>query len=92
MSRVYGRRSMLNLPGHESTAAIVAELVQSRWGWSPQLQLSDCTRTVSFSLHNPADEDTSDEDFENDMHKLQTIIDACKELQKGMRSVRRRYA
>jgi hypothetical protein len=96
--RMYGRRAMLNRPGYESTAAIVAEVVENKgYGkepepfWDVMLQISDCSRTICLSLRDPADPETDDEQFENDMHKLDTIIDCVYELQKGMRKVRRLY-
>lgn len=85
---VYGRRGMLNLPGWNSTAAIVAELENLEGWWQPTLKISDCDRAVSLNLMQP---DTStDAQFENDMYKLDTIAGSVKELQRAMRTVRRR--
>lgn len=96
LGRVYGSRSLLNLPGFESTGAIVAEITeQPGYGkepepyWDVSLVISDCSRNISLSLYDPAHEDTSDERFENDMRKLDVIVASVKELQRGMRRVRR---
>lgn len=94
--RVYGVRALLNRPGFESTGAIVAEITEHPgYGkepepfWDVSLVISDCSRTIGLTLFDPQAHDTSDERFENDMHKLDTIVEAVRELQKGMRRVRR---
>jgi hypothetical protein len=88
VSRVYGNRALLNLPGQQTIAAIVAELENLNGYWCATLQLSDCDRKVSFSLPDPSN--CSDAEFENAMYKLDTIVNSVKELQRGMRSVWRR--
>lgn len=87
--RIYGKRAMLNLPGFESTAAIVAELVKGEYGWEGDIKISDCSRQITLSICDPLASSTGDERFENDLYKVDTLIAALKEFRKGMLRVRR---
>lgn len=87
VKRVYGKRALLNQPGFESTGAIVAELTLENYGWEATLSISDCSRRVELSIANPTD--SSEERFENDLEKVDILIDALKEFRKGMLRVRR---
>lgn len=87
MRRVYGRRALLNLPGYHTTAAIVAEVENFDGWWRATLHISDCDRKVSLDLPDPGVCD--DAAFDNAMHKLDTLVGSIRELQKGMRRVRR---
>jgi hypothetical protein len=87
--RVYGRRAMLNLPGFETTGAVVAELVEQDKYWDATLNISDCSRSVVLSIFDPASADTSDLRFDNDLYKVDTLIECLKEFRKGMLRVRR---
>lgn len=89
MNRVYGTRALLNQPGFEGTAAIVAELSENQYGWECDLKISDCSRVVCLAICDPAAKETDDERFWNDIEKVSILIDALKEFQKGMRRVRR---
>lgn len=89
----HGRREMLNRPGFQTTAAIVAEIENTeaglpRWG-EPEytLQLSDCDRSISFTL----DMDTP-EGRRNNLHKVDTMIRALTEFRKGLDIEQKRYA
>jgi hypothetical protein len=74
---VRGFRSMLNLPGHESVGAVVAELVERSYGTDVSFVLSDCARSVSLSF-----DIESDEGYENALHKLDTIAKAATTLRR----------
>lgn len=87
--KVYGRRAMLNLPGFESTAAITAEIVSGEYGWEADIKISDCSRQITLSICDPASSSTADERYENDLYKVDTLIDVLKEFRKGMVRVRR---
>ena len=100
MKRVHGKRAMLNLPGFESTGAIVAEIsdtsdwepdkeFDSEWELYPEttLQFSDCSRTVSMNISVDGDEN-----IVNTLHKLDTMIEALQELRTGIRIESIRFA
>lgn len=89
MSRVtvYGRRALLNPPGHHSTGAIVAEVSKKKWGWETTLQISDCARSVGLSFYGPDCEE--DIDHEADLFKVDEMIVALKEFRKGLVRARR---
>lgn len=89
MKRVYGARALLNLPGYESTGAIVAELIETKYGWEVSISISDCSRQIALSIFDPAAKDTDDERFDNDLHKVDVLLDTLKEFRKGMLRVRR---
>lgn len=77
---------MLNLPGYHSTAAIVAEASEGMYGPNIAYQLSDCTRVVSLDFSDLTD----DEAFANDLHKLDTIIDATRALRRGLVAMKKK--
>lgn len=87
--RIYGKRAMLNLPRFESTAAICAEIVEGRYGWELDIKISDCSRQITLSICDPASDDTDDDRFENDLYKVDTLIDVLKSFRTGMLRVRR---
>jgi hypothetical protein len=89
--RVYGMRSMLNLPGFESTAAVVAEVAEKSWGWECSIQISDCDRKVSLSFCDPGHSETTEEQYENDLYKVDTLIGALQEFRSGMKRRRRSW-
>ena len=86
--KVYGYRALLNEPGYHSTAAVVAELTKDDYGWNVQFGISDCNDKINLAFGNPAT--SSPDDFYNDMMKIWRLKCALRELEKGMRSVRRR--
>jgi hypothetical protein len=77
--RVKGGRALLNLPGHHSTAAIVAELVPGT-GYS-YINISDCSRQISIECPY-ADAD----DFENTLYKVDTMIDCLQKYRKALKA------
>lgn len=87
--RVYGKRALLNQPGYEGTGAIVAELSENKYGWEVDLKISDCSRCIALAICDPSGDDIDDERFENDLAKVDILIDALKEFRKGMLRVRR---
>lgn len=89
MKRVYGKRALLNQPGFEGTAAIVAELAENKYGWEVDLKISDCNRVVCLAICDPAADETDDERFFNDLEKVDIMINALKDFRKGMLRVRR---
>jgi hypothetical protein len=77
---------MLNRAGYQSSAAIVAELRKASYGWETMFTISDCSHVINLNIVGPAgDED----EWANDMHKLDTILDSVKELRKGLVRARR---
>lgn len=87
--RVRGKRALLNLPGFESTAAIVFEIQDTRkedpdnvlYGHEPNytFQLSDCSRSVSFALNF-----RSPQAQENNLHKVDTMIEVLRAGRKAL--------
>lgn len=74
--KTLGKRALLNLPGHYSTAAVVAEIEDTRQGCAGEepvycLAISDCDRTIQFELEwdTPAGRATS-------LHKVRTLATA----------------
>lgn len=107
--KVHGHRDMLNLPGHGSTAAIVAE-IQDTGDWKPgctkdgdaftkktsgwqiapdvNLTISDCSRSISFdTIYDGSDV----VDWENFLHKVDTMVDALTTLRAGVVTEQERY-
>jgi hypothetical protein len=79
---VFARQAFLNLPGHNSTAAIVASITQGELNEHEdnqtvdvELHISDCNRTISFDfdLYNKAER-------ENALYKVETIISVLTEF------------
>lgn len=95
--RYYGGRALLNRVGHESTAAIVAEIRNTQYDapntelWVPApaytLQLSDCSRSVTFDLsfHDQ-------EARENNLFKVSKMIQLLTEFEAGLKVETVRYA
>lgn len=80
--KVRGKRALLNLPGFESTGAIVFEIQDTRktdpdslYANEPDytFQLSDCSRSISFAF-----DFRSPEAQENNLHKVDTMIEVLK--------------
>lgn len=96
--KYFGKRAMLNKPGHESTAAIVAEIKdtskdpirEEAASWIPEptytLQISDCSRSVSFDL-----------DFgtksgrKNNFFKVRKMIEVLQAFEAGLMVETRRH-
>jgi hypothetical protein len=80
--KVRGKRALLNLPGFESTAAIVFEIQDTRqeksnnlYANSPEyvFQLSDCSRSINFEF-----DFRTPESQENNLYKVDTMIEVLK--------------
>lgn len=91
MSReVYGSRALLNLPGHHSTAAIVAEIdntedrldINDADGYVIQptitCKITDCDNSVNIEF----DVNTANQ-LENSLHKVNTMIEALRAMREG---------
>ena len=98
--KVRGKRFLLNLPGTQATAAIVAE-VQNTSSWKPgtdyegnpivnpydtylitpntTLQISDCTRSISFSF-----DWNDDSERKNSLRKVDKMIEALTSFREGL--------
>lgn len=93
--KVRGGRALLNLPGFESTGAIVFEIQDTRQEKPDNLyanepdytfQLSDCSRSISFAL-----DFRSPEAQENNLHKVDTMIEVLKAGRKALVAEQRLY-
>lgn len=81
--KVRGKRALLNLPGFESTAAIVFEIQDTRqedpdnalYMNEPDytFQIADCSRSISFAF-----DFRSPEAQENNLYKVDTMIDVLR--------------
>ena len=76
--KLYGGGSLLNLPGHESTAAIAA-------AFNPDMDynsvyISDCSRQITLDITC-----SSKDTYENSIYKLDTLIATLTEYRKGVR-------
>jgi hypothetical protein len=80
LSTIYGKRSLLNLPGYESVGAIVAEVYESDTGWVTKLNISDCHRTITLEFGGPS---SHAKHQENDLYKIDTLIECLTEFRKG---------
>jgi len=80
-------REFLNLPGHESSAHIIAQVVDTRGQKYPSmdivLDIADCSRKIglNFYMH---DEETA----KNAMHKINLLIDQLNEFRKHLNAER----
>lgn len=96
MRKVWGRRSLLNLPGHHSTAAIIAEIEntvdwpegKSRNGneltsYTAEPNITLIVTDCSEKVNIEIDIGTPAR-LENSIHKLDTMIDALKSMRKGV--------
>lgn len=89
--KVHGGRSLLNLPGHHSTAAIVAEVKDTgdlEWkadddGYKivPTITcaITDCDNKVNIEF----DVQTANQ-LENSLYKVDVMLDALTKLREGM--------
>jgi hypothetical protein len=68
-------RRFLNKDPHYSVAAIVAKI--DRYG-DTELRISDCNNSISLSLHG-GDHNREDE-WDNNMYKLDTIVEVVQAL------------
>jgi hypothetical protein len=87
MKKTRGGRALLNQPGHQSTAAIVAEIDLDSSTRYPDFtfQISDCTRSINLDVDfNDAD------DRANNIYKLDTMISVLKEFRKGVIAMNKR--
>lgn len=104
--KFHGGRALLNKPGQSTTAAIVCEIEDSsRWkknedgrgnkvkqgGWvSPPdytFQLANCDRSIAFELALTADQ----EDLDNNLHKLDTMIEVLQKFRNGVALEQQRH-
>ncbi len=93
--KVHGVRAMLNKPGFCSTAAIVAE-VEDTSAWDEgcgrrgkpatkhdfpdaTFQITDCSRAIYMEVHF-----SGDDEQENNLYKIDTMIDALQQFRDGM--------
>lgn len=99
---VHGGRALLNPPGHQTTAAIVAEIEDTsdwkpgkdrngeplkRWNIKPNytLQISDCDRSIRFTLGWEEAEDRK-----ASLEKVDTLLRILKDFRKGVALEQRR--
>ena len=96
MRSVYGGRALLNLPGHHSTAAIVAE-VENTEDWPLRLSLKGeeyesynvqaevkCKITDCESAVNIDFEFLSANQLENSLHKIDVMVEILQNLREGL--------
>lgn len=91
----HGGRALLNLPGHQATAAIVAEIEDTagrpveEYVRRPRFcfQIANCDRSIAFDL----DFDSEDERA-NNLYKLDTMIKALTEFRVGVAVENERFA
>lgn len=102
--RVHGKRALLNSPGHDSTAAIVAEIEDTgHWrdgqdrsgeplhdnGWyAPYSEFQITDCSRGVSLSVRVD---SANGYRNSLRKVDTMIDALTKLRDGLVVERKRY-
>lgn len=95
--KVHGKRAMLNKPGFESTACIVAEVentyrmtrtFNNKWSAEPHytFKIADCDRAIAFEL-----DFETDEGMENSLHKIDTMIAALTAFRAGVATEQVRY-
>lgn len=99
----HGWRGMLNLTGYQSTASMVAEIedtgVRTPKGWSPHdrpaytLQFSNCDRSIAFELdfYAPTDKVAMEQDFENNLYKIDQMIEGLQAFRDGLKTEQDRY-
>lgn len=85
----FSRQEFLNLPGKNSTAAIVAHIIQNEMNAEEdsqrvdvELHISDCIRTIDFDF-----EVNSDYNRENALYKLDTLIKVLTEFRTELTKV-----
>lgn len=95
--KLYGGRSLLNLPGHESTAAIVAEIentstwkagkghngkdLKHTWEAEPSMMLQFANCDRSISFSTSI---ADKDEYSNTLHKIDTMIDLLVEFRSGI--------
>lgn len=84
--QVEGRRALLNLPGFHSTAAIVAEVTHDRYGTNANVRISDCARGVNLEFY-PAQA----EYHENDLYKVDQMIDALRVFRRALVKAQKKH-
>lgn len=103
----HGGRALLNRPGFQSTAAIVAEIEDTgpatqgtREADKPtySFQLANCDRSISFMLDGfgfyvrDAEYDQQIKDaMENDLYKLDVMIETLQKFRDGVALEQKRY-
>lgn len=102
--KYHGGRGLLNLAGHQTTAAIVAEIedtstwkaghdgqgkeIKSKWQVTPYVTFQISDCTRVVSF----DLGVSEEDeYENALHKVDCMLDSLKAFRKGLVTERKRY-
>lgn len=102
--KVYGKRALLNGPGFQSTAAIVAEIedttgwadgkdgvgraLTGRWSAQPTANLRISDCTRTIELEIDME---TDADWRNSIRKIDTMIDALSRMRVGVVEERARY-
>jgi hypothetical protein len=93
MRKVYGGRSLLNLPGHHTTAAIVAEIDNTEdeplfpkpnedgYGMQPNItcRITDCDDAVNIDF----DVKTANQ-LENSLYKVDVMVESLMALREGL--------
>jgi hypothetical protein len=94
----YGGRALLNLPGHETVGAIVAEVENTEHVKKPadeydyvreptmNLAISDCSRSIGLAVSVR----TAD-DYKNTLHKVDTMIELLEGFREGVVAERERF-
>jgi hypothetical protein len=101
--KFYGGRALLNLPGHHSTAAIVAEIENTvdweegkgrggdeltRYNAEPHMMLTVTDCDNRVNIELDIDSENS---YENTIYKVDTMIEELRKLRKGLVTERGRY-
>ena len=84
---IFERKEFLNLPGHNSMANIITQIVKHNYNDDDELyrnisiilDFADCTRVVSMDL-----EYDSDYARENTLHKIDTIVDVLGDFREAL--------
>lgn len=91
--RVHGGRALLNKKGHQSTAAMVAEITDTgakitshRYYPYALLQMSDCDRSINWDF-----EWSDKADRENNLYKVNTMLGLLTKFRDGMELEIERY-
>lgn len=79
MTDIYGGKRVLNLPGHESVAAISAEFNRRNSDHFHEIVISDCNRSISLSINT-----RSQAEVLNSLYKIDTILEVLKHYRRGV--------
>lgn len=79
MSKIYGGKRLLNLPGHESVAAISAEFKRDEPNYFQEIVISNCDRSISLSIST-----RNQADVFNSLYKIDTICEVLKQYRRGV--------